>query len=52
MQIVQLTEDEYLNFLTTQTDYSFLQTPAWGKIKTGWSYELLGFKKDKLIGVG
>ena len=52
MQIVQLTEDEYLDFLTTQTDYSFLQTPAWGKIKTGWSYELLGFKTDKLIGVG
>jgi lipid II:glycine glycyltransferase (peptidoglycan interpeptide bridge formation enzyme) len=52
MQIVKLTEVEYTHFLATQSDYSFLQTPAWGKIKTGWSYELLGFKTTELIGVG
>jgi len=52
MQIVKLTESEYQNYLSTKSDYSFLQTPAWGKIKTGWSYELIGFKTDKLIGVG
>lgn len=51
MQLVQLTETEYLDFLATQSDYSFLQTPAWGKIKSGWSYELLGFKNEELVGV-
>lgn len=51
MQIVQLTESEYNNYLATQLDYSFLQTPAWGRIKTGWSYELIGFKNPELIGV-
>ena len=51
MQLVKLTESEYQEFLATQSDYSFLQTPAWGKIKSGWSYELLGFKNPDLIGV-
>ena len=51
MQIVQLTESEYQSYLATQSDYSFLQTPAWGRIKTGWSYELIGFRKTELIGV-
>lgn len=51
MQLVKLTESEYQEFLATQLDYSFLQTPAWGKIKSGWSYELLGFKNPELIGV-
>jgi len=51
MQLVKLTKAEYQNYLATQSDYSFLQTPAWGEIKTGWRYELLGFKTTELIGV-
>jgi len=51
MRIVKLTQSEYQDYLATQSDYSFLQTPAWGKIKTGWSFELLGFKTTALIGV-
>ena len=49
MRIVKLTQSEYQDYLATQSDYSFLQTPAWGKIKTGWSFELLGFKTTALI---
>jgi vancomycin resistance protein VanK len=52
MQIVQLSEHEYDDYLASVKEYSFLQTAAWGRIKTGWTYELVGFKDNDLVGVG
>lgn len=51
MKLVQLEENEYLEFLNLHPLKSFLQTPNYGKIKQydGCEYYLLGLKKDDKI---
>src|SRR2546430_475954 len=40
-------------FVRTQRSVSFLQTPAWGRVKTEWRSESLGwFDGRKLVGAG
>ncbi|MFL6109869.1 MAG: lipid II:glycine glycyltransferase FemX [Catenulispora sp.] len=44
---------EHLAFLRTQRSVSFLQTPAWGRVKTEWRGESLGWYADgRLVGAG
>jgi vancomycin resistance protein VanK len=46
-------ETEHLDFLRTQRTASFLQTPAWGRVKSEWKRESIGwFQDDALVGVG
>ena len=46
-----LDEREHLAFLAAQPSASFLQTPAWGRVKTDWGRESLGwFRDDTLVG--
>jgi len=46
-------ETEHLDFLRTQRTASFLQTPAWGRVKSEWKRESIGwFSDDELVGVG
>ncbi len=46
-----VTEDEHLAFLAGRPSASFLQTPAWGRVKTEWGRESLGwFVDDELVG--
>lgn len=46
-----ITADEHLAWLRTQPSASFLQTPAWGDVKTDWRHESLGwFEGDSMVG--
>ncbi len=40
------TADEHLAHLATQPSYSFLQTPAWGRVKSEWRHESLLWERD------
>ena len=43
---------QHLDYLTTLRSASFLQTPAWAKVKSEWRNESLGwFDGDTLVGV-
>jgi vancomycin resistance protein VanK len=47
-----ITESEHLGFVRSQRSVSFLQTPAWGQVKSEWRRESLGwFRDDALVGV-
>ena len=51
MQVRQITSEQHLTYIAGQPSVSFLQTPAWGKTKTGWASQSLGwFVDEKLIG--
>lgn len=51
MNLEIISEKEYANFIQKQKDSLFFQSIEWAKFKgnTGWSYELVGLKKDKKI---
>ncbi|MFE7120102.1 lipid II:glycine glycyltransferase FemX [Streptomyces sp. NPDC057654] len=53
MTVVPITAAEHLAFVQSQRSVSFLQTPAWGRVKTEWRSESLGwFDGRRLVGVG
>ena len=48
-----ISESEHLAHLEAQRSASFLQTPAWGQVKSEWRRESLGwYDGDELVGVG
>ena len=48
-----ISESEHLSFLEQQRSASFLQTPAWGQVKSEWRRESLGwYDGDELVGAG
>ena len=49
-----ITPDEHLAFLRQQRSASFLQTPAWGRVKSEWRAESLGWSdgSGSLVGAG
>jgi len=44
-----ITPDEHLAHIATRPSVSFLQTPAWAKVKTEWRAESLGWFRDGQI---
>jgi lipid II:glycine glycyltransferase (peptidoglycan interpeptide bridge formation enzyme) len=45
--------EEHLAFLRAQRSASFLQTPAWGRVKSEWGHESLGwYDGAELVGAG
>ncbi|MEI6404217.1 MAG: peptidoglycan bridge formation glycyltransferase FemA/FemB family protein [Actinomycetes bacterium] len=53
MQVRPITDGEHLKYISSRSSVSFLQTPAWGKAKAGWSPISLGwFDNDVLVGAG
>jgi lipid II:glycine glycyltransferase (peptidoglycan interpeptide bridge formation enzyme) len=45
--------EEHLAFLHAQRSASFLQTPAWGSVKSEWRHESLGwYAGEELVGAG
>ncbi|GAA2141437.1 peptidoglycan bridge formation peptidyltransferase VanK-Sc [Nocardioides koreensis] len=53
LTVRDVTEEEHLDFLRGRRSASFLQTPAWGRVKSEWRRESLGFLRgDDLVGVG
>ena len=48
-----ISAEEHLAFVSRQRSVSFLQTPAWGRVKTEWRSESLGwFGPEGLVGAG
>ena len=49
-----ITADQHLDFLRSQPSASFLQTPAWGEVKSEWRSESIGWyaSSGELVGVG
>lgn len=48
-----ITPAEHLEFLRGQRSASFLQTPAWGEVKSEWRRESIGwFRGAELVGAG
>ena len=43
--------EEHLAFVETRSSVSFLQTPAWGEVKSEWRRESLGwFEGETMVG--
>ncbi|RNL60724.1 peptidoglycan bridge formation glycyltransferase FemA/FemB family protein [Nocardioides marmoriginsengisoli] len=52
LQVRTITDAEHLAFLQTRDSASFLQVPAWARVKTEWKAESLGWLRDgELVGV-
>ena len=49
-----ITAQEHLDFIRSQRSTSFLQTPAWGEVKSEWRRESIGWYDGQggLVGVG
>ena len=48
-----ITAEEHLAYIRTRPSVSFLQTPAWGAVKSGWHSESLGwYDGDQILGAG
>ncbi len=44
---------EHRGFLDRQSSASFLQTPAWGEVKSEWRHESIGwYRGDDIVGAG
>ncbi len=49
----EISAPEHLEWLRGRRSASFLQTPAWGAVKSEWRHESLGWFRDKeLVGTG
>jgi len=52
LQIRTISGEEHLTFLRTRSSASFLQTPAWAKVKPDWKPESIGwFRGEEIVGV-
>jgi lipid II:glycine glycyltransferase (peptidoglycan interpeptide bridge formation enzyme) len=53
LSVRPISEDDHLAFVASRRSASFLQTPAWGRVKSEWRRESLGwFDGDQLVGAG
>ncbi len=53
LSVREISELDHLDFLRGRRSASFLQTPAWGKVKGEWKRESLGwYDGERLVGVG
>ena len=53
MDVREISADEHLAYIRACSSVSFLQTPAWGIVKSDWSAKSLGwFNGDQLVGAG
>lgn len=53
LNIRPISAAEHLAFVRTQEAASFLQTPAWGRVKSDWRSESIGwYNGEQLIGAG
>ncbi len=53
LTVREVSPEEHLGFLRSRRSASFLQTPAWGRVKSEWRRESLGwFRGEELVGAG
>jgi len=51
LSVRSISAADHLAFLNSQSSASFLQTPAWAKVKSEWKAESIGwFRGDELVG--
>jgi vancomycin resistance protein VanK len=51
LTVREISESEHLDFIRRQRSASFLQTPGWGRVKSEWRRESVGwFRDDALVG--
>ena len=46
LTVREISESEHLDFIRSQRSASFLQTPGWGRVKSEWRRESLGWFRD------
>ena len=46
LTVREIPETDHLDFIRTRRSASFLQTPAWGQVKSEWRRESLGWFRD------
>ena len=53
VDVRRISAADHLAFVERQPSASFLQTPAWGRVKTEWRSESIGWYRDEtLVGAG
>ena len=53
MRVDIITAEQHLAYIASRSSVSFLQTPAWGKAKPGWTAMSLGWiDNDEIVGAG
>ena len=53
LRIARIDKEQHLAYVNSLGSASFLQTPAWGEVKSEWESESLGwFADDQIVGVG
>ncbi|MCX6404340.1 MAG: peptidoglycan bridge formation glycyltransferase FemA/FemB family protein [Actinobacteria bacterium] len=53
MDVRHISTEEHLAYINARSSVSFLQTPAWGIVKSDWSAKSLGwFDNDQIVGAG
>lgn len=53
LSVRPITAAEHQSYVERQRSVSFLQTPAWGRVKTDWLHESIGwFDGTELVGAG
>jgi lipid II:glycine glycyltransferase (peptidoglycan interpeptide bridge formation enzyme) len=53
IRVQPISASEHLSFIASRGTASFLQTPAWGTVKSEWRAESLGwYDRDTLVGAG
>ncbi len=51
LSVREISESDHLELLRSRRSASFLQTPAWGRVKAEWRRESIGwFRGDELVG--
>ena len=53
LTVRSITPEQHLDFVRGQRSASFLQTPAWGRVKSEWRSESIGWERGgELVGAG
>lgn len=53
LRVATISAEEHLAYVRSRPSTSFLQTPAWGQVKSGWRSESVGwFDGAELVGAG
>ena len=53
LTVREISASDHLGFIRSRRSVSFLQTPAWGRVKSEWRHESIGFfRGDELAGAG
>lgn len=53
LSVGEISPGDHLEFIRGRRSVSFLQTPAWARVKSEWRAESIGFRRDgELVGAG